>query len=81
MLSGHCCHADPSVPPIPGNPALSPVPGLALLRGEGRQGSHIATMVQQHVCKLYQAVGPGLLVLGLLWCLPELCAEGLQQAG
>lgn len=38
-------------------------------------------MVQQHVCELYQAVGPGLPVLGLLRCLPKLCTKGLQQAG
>lgn len=65
----------------PGNPTPSPVPGLALLRREGRQGGHVPAVVQQRVCKPDQAVGPGLAVLGLLGRLPALGAEGLQQAG
>ena len=69
------------VPPKGGNHALSPVPGLALLRGEGCQWSHAAAVVQQRVCKLHQMVGPGPPGCRLLWRQPELRAEGLQQTG
>lgn len=82
MLSGHLCH--PQTPECPTHALEIPLslgPGLALLRSEGCQWGHIAAMVQQHVSKLYQAIGPGTLVLGLLRSMLKVCAEGLQQAG
>ena len=94
MLSGHRSQrqtpGDPThvssvrpqeVLPMGGNHALSPVPGLALLRGEGCQWSHVTAVIQQHVCELHQVVGPGPPVCRLLRRQPELRAEGLQQTG
>ena len=94
MLSGHRSqHQTPGDPthvssvrarevlPTGGNHTLSPVPGLALLRGEGCQWSHVAAVIQQHVCELHQVVGPGPPVCRLLWRQPELRAEGLKQTG
>lgn len=60
---------------------LSPVPGLALLRGEGCQWSHIRGCDSAgYVCELHQVVGPGPPVCRLLERQPELRAEGLKQA-
>lgn len=65
----------------PRNPKPLLVPGLALLCCEGCHQGHIAAVVQQHVCKLHQAVSPGLPAFIRVWRLPKLHTEGLQQAG
>lgn len=65
----------------PRNPRPILVPGLALLCCEGCHQGHIAAVVQQHVCKLHQAVSPGLPAFIQVWRLPKLHTEGLQQAG
>lgn len=65
----------------PRNPRPLLVPGLALLCCEGCHQSHIAAVVQQHVCKLHQAVSPGLPTFINVWRLPKLHTEGLEQAG
>lgn len=76
VLAGYHCWPHPSVPPTVEAPA-SLVPGLALLCCEGCDDGHVATVIQQHVCKLHQAVDPGVPTVGLAWYVPGLGGEGL----
>lgn len=78
---GPCISQTAASCPSPGNPACSPVPGLALLRTEGCHGGHVVAVIQQQVCELHQVVGPGLPTPSLVCGLLQLRAEGLQQTG